>query len=221
VFCRSFRGEAKGIFDWYQISIGGSLKNLGYPMIIMVVLAIAGIFIGLHLTKVFPFSLGEVSPENWKDPVQSSLEMWPLLAKQNFLAFLGNNIRFMFLSLIAGMLSLGILGVLPTMATLAVTAYLVGTLSAVGLPGWQIFIGFILPHGWLEIGAGLLSSAVILRGGARLASPGEKKTIGEVFISSIADWFKIFVGLVLPALILAAVIEVWITPWIAARMLGG
>jgi len=62
---------------------------------------------------------------------------------------------------------------------------------------------------------------VILRGGARLASAFEKKTVGEVFITSIAEWFKIFIGIVVPALLLAAAIEVWITPRIASLVLGG
>jgi len=221
VFRRAFTGGAKNLWDWYRNSIRQTLNGLGRPVLMMSLLGIAGIFVGWYLTKVFPLPIQNLGQGDWRDQVQSSLDIWPLFARQNFVAFLSNNIRFMLLSVILGMLSLGILGVLPTIATIAVTSYLVITLSVSGLPGFQILLGFILPHGWLEIGAGILASAVILQSGARLASASEKKTIGEVFIISLADWVKIFVGVVIPALILAAAIEIWITPRIASLLLGG
>jgi uncharacterized membrane protein SpoIIM required for sporulation len=203
------------------LSVGKTLKDLGRPLLLMMILSLSGIVIGFYLMRIFPLPLQNLSNGNWREQVQSSLDLWPLFASQNFVAFLSNNFRFMLLSLILGLLSLGILGVLPTIATVAVTTYLLGTLGVSGLPAGQILLGFILPHGWLEIGAGILASSVILRGGARLASAFEKKTVGEVFITSIAEWFKIFIGIVVPALLMAAAIEVWITPRIASLVLGG
>ncbi len=221
VFRKTLTGGARGIGEWYRVSVGDTLKNLRRPFLMMTVLAVGGIFVGLYLTKIFPIPLQSVTQGDWKAQVQSSLDLWPLFARQNFLAFLSNNVRFMLLSVILGMLSLGIFGVLPTIATVAVTSYLVGTLAASGLPGLPILVGFILPHGWLEVGAGILASSVILYGGARLASAGEKKTIGEISIISLAEWVKIFVGVVIPMLLLAAAIEVWVTPRIASLILGG
>ena len=221
VFRKSFTGEAKGIINWYRFSVGKTLKELRRPFLLMLLLSLSGIVIGFYLMRLFPLPLENLSDGNWKEQVQSSLDLWPLFAKQNFTAFLNNNIRFMLLSLILGLLTMGIVGVLPTIATVAVTTYILGTLGVNGLPAGQIFLGFILPHGWLEIGAGILASSVILRGGARLASAKEKKTVGEVFVALLADWFKIFVGVVVPALLLAAAIEVWITPRIATLVLGG
>jgi uncharacterized membrane protein SpoIIM required for sporulation len=36
--------------------------------------------------------------------------------------------------------------------------------------------------------------------------------MGEVFLLSLADWFRVFIGLVVPLLAVAAVIEVYVTP---------
>jgi uncharacterized membrane protein SpoIIM required for sporulation len=42
--------------------------------------------------------------------------------------------------------------------------------------------------------------------------------MGEVFIHALADWGKIGLGIILPLLLLAAFIEVYITPQILARV---
>jgi uncharacterized membrane protein SpoIIM required for sporulation len=36
--------------------------------------------------------------------------------------------------------------------------------------------------------------------------------MGEVFLLSLADWFRVFIGLVVPLLAIASVIEVYLTP---------
>ncbi len=70
----------------------------------------------------------------------------------------------------------------------------------------------ILPHGVFEIPALILASAAILYIGVMLVTPRPQKTLGEVLIEAIADWARIGIGLVLPLLTIAAIIETWVTP---------
>jgi stage II sporulation protein M len=70
----------------------------------------------------------------------------------------------------------------------------------------------ILPHGLFEIPALIFASAAILHIGILLVTPRPQQTLGEMLIEAIADWTKIGLGLVLPLLTVAAVIETWITP---------
>jgi uncharacterized membrane protein SpoIIM required for sporulation len=105
--------------------------------------------------------------------------------------------------------------VLPTMATMAVTGYLFGLLSQNGLPV-VYFLGFILPHGFLEIPAAMIASAAILKAGAILATPTPGKTVGEAWIESFAEWAKVMVGVVIPLLLAGAFVEAWVTP----RLIG-
>jgi len=57
--------------------------------------------------------------------------------------------------------------------------------------------------------------------GATLTAPAEGKTIGEAWIGTLARWAKIMLGLVIPLFLIAALIEVFLTPrvamWILAR----
>jgi uncharacterized membrane protein SpoIIM required for sporulation len=84
-----------------------------------------------------------------------------------------------------------------------------------GLSPAQYLIGFILPHGIFEIPALIIGCAAVLRGGALLAAPDEERNIGQTFIESVGEWCKLIVGVVIPLLIIAACVEVWITPRIA------
>jgi stage II sporulation protein M len=70
----------------------------------------------------------------------------------------------------------------------------------------------ILPHGIFEIPALILASAAILYIGVMLVTPRSQRTLGEVLIEAIADWTKVGIGLVLPLLTIAAIIETWVTP---------
>jgi uncharacterized membrane protein SpoIIM required for sporulation len=63
-----------------------------------------------------------------------------------------------------------------------------------------------------EITAVTLATAAVLKVGAVLVTPQPDKSMGEVFLLSLADWFRVFIGLVVPLLAIAAVIEVYITP---------
>jgi uncharacterized membrane protein SpoIIM required for sporulation len=57
-----------------------------------------------------------------------------------------------------------------------------------------------------------LATAATLRVAAKLVTPQTDKSLGETLLLSLADWFRIFVGIVLPFLAVAAVIEIYLTP---------
>ena len=56
----------------------------------------------------------------------------------------------------------------------------------------------------------------MLRIGVVLVTPQMGRSLGEVLLESLADWTKIAVGLVLPLLLIAAVIEAYVTPVLLA-----
>ena len=45
-----------------------------------------------------------------------------------------------------------------------------------------------------------------------IVTPEARKTLGETLIEGIADWAKVNLGLVVPLLALAALIETFVTP---------
>jgi len=92
--------------------------------------------------------------------------------------------------------------------------------ATAGLSPGLFLSAFVLPHGILEIPAMILAGAAILRLGAALATPLPGQTIGESVVQAAAKWARIIVGLVLPILLGAAVLEVYLTPRLAVLLLG-
>jgi uncharacterized membrane protein SpoIIM required for sporulation len=128
------------------------------------------------------------------------------------------NVRVMLIALIAGAFTLGVLGVLPLMATVGVAGYLAGIMASQGF-SMLAFAGLILPHGIFEIPAAILATAAVLQVGAVLATPSPGKTIGEAWVVSLGKWSQTMLGLVLPMFVIAALVEVWITPQLALLIL--
>ena len=80
-----------------------------------------------------------------------------------------------------------------------------------------VFASAILPHGIFELTAVILATAAILKLGALLVTPQPDRSLGEVFLNALGDWFKVAlrelkVSIALGAL-LAAVAFIRIVLW--------
>ncbi len=129
------------------------------------------------------------------------------------------NLRALFIATALGMFSFGVLGVVLLMVPLALTGYFAGQVALIGLSPLQFFVAFILPHGLFEITAAVLEGAAILRLGGSVISPPTGKTLGEGWLAALADWAKISLALVVPLLVVAALVEVFITPVVVRAVL--
>ena len=78
----------------------------------------------------------------------------------------------------------------------------------------------LIPHGLVEIPALLLAAAAGLRWNTVFIAPPPRITVSESWIKAAADFARVFVGLVLPLLLVAAFIEAFITPWLLVRFYG-
>jgi len=87
-----------------------------------------------------------------------------------------------------------------------------GAASIVGYSPVMTFVTGVLPHGIFELTAVFLATAAMLKVGAQLVTPQTEKSLGEILLLSLADWFRIFIGIVLPLLAIASIVEVYITP---------
>jgi uncharacterized membrane protein SpoIIM required for sporulation len=214
VFWSGVRGDAHSLPDWYRRILPTTLRRLKLPAAIMALLLLVSIWVGATQLSVFPDLFGGSSID-----VHTRLEnlttAWPFFDFAPILLIWWQNLRSLLLALGLGILSFGILGVLPSMATFGILGYLTQYFAMNGIPAWQYLVGFILPHGLVEIPAIALAGAAVLQMGAILATPTPGKTLGEVWLGCLADWFKVMVGVVMPLLFISAAIEAWITPRVA------
>jgi uncharacterized membrane protein SpoIIM required for sporulation len=220
IFWQAFAGSADNPLAWYRAVLPQTLKRLLLPSLLVVVLVVAGVWIGVSQVDQFAYLIDQSPIGSIEQNLEGLEEALSVLGGRSFLLILWQNTRVLILALIIGLLSFGVVGVMPLMATMAVSGFLLGALSQSGFDVLPMVVGLILPHGIIEIPAAVLATAAVLHSGAILATPNARKTVGEVWLEALADWFKVMVGVVLPLLILAAAVEVWITPRVALMVLA-
>ncbi len=211
-FWFSFTGKSKNIFAWYRNQVFPTLRRLRWSILITLVLVVAGVWAGMQQIDTFGFMFDSSNISNMDQSLAYLTEILPIGNIAPVLLIFWQNLRVLLISIVIGLVSFGILGVLPMFASMAVAGYLMALLSMNGMDMSVYLFGFILPHGIIEIPAVMLSSAAIFHIGVVLATPDSTQTVGEVWIKAIADWFKVMIGLVIPMLLIAAFIEAWITP---------
>jgi uncharacterized membrane protein SpoIIM required for sporulation len=219
VFLGQFRGQARGLGDWYRIEVRKTARAMGPGIGFMALMFVGAFAVGAHLTTQFPIPPGVLRVENLRLEGLEGFEEIDLFSVRGIPFIWFQNLRAIVFGTLLGMFSYGVLGILVVLAPFVIIGYFGVTLAGSGLPLWQFLAAFVLPHGIFEIPAILLAGAAIYRMGARLAAPAFGESITEGVIRSIADWAKIVLGSVIPLLLAAAAMESLVTPKVALWLL--
>lgn len=221
IFKIAFVGQARSLAQWYHMEIPKTLRRMVLPILVVVLILFASGIFGAILGREYALPGAVFSPGNMRDKLMEGVKDIPLFAAGTVPVIWLHNLRALFLATLLGIFSFSILGILVIMLPLGITGFFAVAAAGSGISPWLFLTALILPHGTLEIPALVLMGAAILRLGATLMTPARGKTIGEAWIQALADWARVFVGLVIPLLLAAAMIEVWITPRLAQLLLGG
>jgi len=219
-FWREFKGEASSLRGWFKFEVLKTLRKQ-IPSIIMTVgigliALVAGyIWVTLNSTKlVDAFKAGDLS-----SLLASGMGVPIAEMGFSFPTIWGHNLQAIVVILLLGLFSFGVLGTLVYLLNMGIIGAVLALIGALGGSVVKMGVYGILPHGIFEIPALILASAAILYIGVVLVTPRPQRTLGEVLIEAIADWTKIGIGLVLPLLTIAAIIETWVTPMLLSGAL--
>ena len=216
VMRKRFIGGAKSLAEWYRVEIPLTLRQLKQPLLIVVALGVASVAVAYAWVVVNIPAYIDISPERASEIrtlIGDNLTTLDNLG-QTFPApvLFAHNARTTLLFLIMGVVSFGTLGLALYMVNFAVVGGILGGAALVGFSPLLTFVAGILPHGIFELTAVILATAAMLRVGALLVTPNTETSLGETLLLSIADWFRVFIGLAIPLLAVAAVIEIYLTP---------
>jgi uncharacterized membrane protein SpoIIM required for sporulation/ABC-type transport system involved in multi-copper enzyme maturation permease subunit len=211
-----FKGQATSIGQWYRIELPITLRQLRQPLMVVTGLAIvAGIASYMWVVINVPTYI-DLTPERidqFKTFIADNLTNLNSLGEQLPAPVLFyHNARTTVAFLLLGIVSFGTLGLTLFIGNIALVGGVLGAAHLVGYSPLVAFVAGILPHGIFELSAVFLATAAMLKVGAQLVTPQPDKSLGETLLLSLADWFRIFVGIVLPLLAIAAVIEIYVTP---------
>ncbi len=223
VFKSEFVGQARSLADWYRYEIPHALRRLVIPICWMAVLLIASTYLGVALVEHAGISPGLLPVPSLKIIDAQILDRFRQLgffSTSGVLTIWWHNLRAVAIAILLGVFTLGVAGAFILLLPMLVIGVFTGAVSLTGLSPLTVLAAVTLPHGIFEIPALILSGATILQVGATLVTPYRRQTIGEGLVSSIADWAKITLALVVPLFLLAAILEVFFSPQILVRLLG-
>jgi len=215
-FRERFVGSAYSILEWYAVEIPSTLRQIRQPLLIVLVLSVvAGLGTYAWVVQYVPAHM-DLTPDRVdriRTLVSQNITELDSLEEQipaPLLFF--HNARTTVAFLLLGLVSFATLGITLLLVNMGLVGGVLGGASLIGYSPFLMFASGILPHGIFELSAVLLASAAMFKVGAQLVTPQTDKSLGEVLLLSLADWMRVFVGLVVPLLAVAALIEVYVTP---------
>lgn len=116
--------------------------------------------------------------------------------------------------------TLGVVGILLLMISTGPVGFILGFFFQLNLNPWPLLAGFILPHGVFELPAAVFGIAAALKISTSLIAPPARMTIGQSFQFALVNYIKLL-GLIVPLLLIAAIIEANVTPVIGCWLTGG
>lgn len=214
-FWQEFRGSGTTLWAWYQEQVGGALRRLRKSILLVILLAVvSSVASYLWVSELAPVYLSELPPQEIDATVERISASGGFASLSDDISFgyiFSHNVRTVLIVFVLGFFSFGILGQFLYIINIGVIGGVLAGLNYVGLSAFHLFLAGILPHGIFELPAIMLAGAAVLHLGAALITPSSK-TMGEVVIYNLADWAKVFVGVILPLLLVAALVETYITP---------
>ena len=107
------------------------------------------------------------------------------------------------------------------MAPVGIVGFLAGNVSLAGTETSYLITALVLPHGIIEIPAAIIAGAAILQLGLAALSLPQGSSLGASWLVALGKWARLSLAIVIPLIIIAAAIEVFVTPRIALALLGG
>ncbi len=215
-FWNAFRGEAKSPAGWYRFEVPRVIRELAIPMLIMAATAVFGYWVSYHWATVnIPRMLSRASSQDITGLVKGARQSIGLAQANQHLSapfIFANNVRATFLLFLGGLISFSVLGMVAYLVNVGLVGVVLGAFKLIGYSPGLLFAAGLLPHGIFEIPALMLSSAIVLRVSVVLVTPQAGKSMGQVVFELLADWTKVFLGVVIPLLAVASVIEAYVTP---------
>ncbi|MDZ4764214.1 MAG: stage II sporulation protein M [Chloroflexota bacterium] len=212
---------ALNIADWYARGVRGALARLGlagrFTVGWFAFALIGGIIIGLlpawqlNLPRNMP--LGDVG---------STIDQYTglLLGSSPVLSIAWQNGRILLGAALLAMFTFGVGALVLTPLTYVVLGYLLTQVVAAGYSPFFL-LAALFPHGLIEIPVIIIATAAAVRLGAVVTRVPENSTVGAAWTLAFTDMLKLALGIIIPGLLIAALLEAYVTPLVVRLALGG
>lgn len=220
-----FLGGAENIREWFAVSLRGTLAKLVRPIAILLAVAVLSIWAGYEASQIYLpqyYSSQGVEAEKL-DEIRIRLSdngnMENVTGNITAPGLFVHNFQSTLVIAFMGLFSFSVLGIVIYVINIGLIGVIIALFQLAGYPPGPLLLAGIAPHGIFEIPALIISCAAVLHIGLMLVTPKAHRTLGEVMLEALADWFKVTVAVVAPLLAIAAVIETYVTPQLLCNAL--
>lgn len=220
-FREAFSGGADSPLDWYRDVLTRSLWRLRYGIAFMLIALAAAAFIGVGLADRFTLPAELLRFEQLDAALTEQFHQFGFMTHEGFVRIVLINLRALAVASLLGVFTFGVMAVVLLMAPIAIVAYFAANVAAAGASVGQFMLALVAPHAVLEIPAAILAGAAVLELGIALIRPGHAGSLGERWLEGLAEWARVGLGVVLPLIIAAAALEVYVTPRVALLLYSG
>ncbi|MFZ4827690.1 MAG: stage II sporulation protein M [Phototrophicaceae bacterium] len=211
---------ARHLWQWYTHGVSMALRHirvaLGITTVWFVLAFVGGLIFGYQTSYRLPIPNDLQLLEN-SDTLQLFLDT--SVQSRASVAIFSQNFRALALIALLATFSFGTFALIGAPIVFVVLGYLLAQLQLSGIPS-VLFWGAVLPHGIIEIPTIILASGVAFYLGAIITRPQQQDGGGKVWMVAFGDLMKIMLGLVMPLLMLAALLEAFVTPLVILQVLG-
>jgi uncharacterized membrane protein SpoIIM required for sporulation/ABC-type transport system involved in multi-copper enzyme maturation permease subunit len=203
---------------FYRHELPALLLELRLPLACALIAVLSGLLLGGYIGQRYQLRAF--------DEALAQLGNVPPASPQLALLIFANNLRVSILSNLFAALSFGIFPFLVPAVAFGQIGFVASTLAARG-GSWaalgpdsplQFLLGYVAPHGLVELPTFVLSAALGLRIGASLLAPPPGFTVGQNLLWALATFAKTWLLALLPLVALAAAIEGLISPLVIAAL---
>jgi uncharacterized membrane protein SpoIIM required for sporulation/ABC-type transport system involved in multi-copper enzyme maturation permease subunit len=223
VFKNAFIGEAGSLKEWFTVEVWKTFRKTTIPLAFSILLLPVGLWMGFYLSEklnIAPEVLNLTQIKEMNAGIATGLRESGFISPGAVIYIWLHNLRVVLLATLAGVFSFGVFGVLILLAPLVLLGFLAQMATSVGFDRWNFLAAFTLPHGFLEFPAMIVTCALILRVGATLVTPAQDQYISDSWLRALADWLKIVLVVVMPLFLIAAILEVYVTPFTISYFLN-
>ncbi len=187
----------------------------------MIVALVVAYWVGYRAASDFNLPAELFQGDRLQGALGDELSSLGLLSARGWLWVAWNNVRALGLASLLGAFTFGVAAVVLLMAPLGIVGYFAGNFTLAGGSAARLLGGLVLPHALLEIPAAVLAGAAIVQLGLAALSLPKGSSLGASWLEALGRWARLSLGLVLPLILAAAAIEVFVTPRVAMALLAG
>lgn len=204
-----------GLVQLYREHLPRLFRLYSRPLVLVTAFMVGSLILGWAAALRYPLPPNLFNPGHPPPDLAPTASGWPqldLLPRLTVSGIFMHNMRVLLLGAALSLISFGAGSLLLLLLPLGVTGFLAGQVSLGGRDPLLFMLAAVMPHGWAELPAAALASAFALQLGASLMAPPRDLSLGEGLMLALVNFLKVFLLVVLPLLLLAAILEVYVTP---------